>query len=189
MSSARRSHRVSERSSFLLLVAKDMLSAGVFPAGSVAIREERIPLVARAYFHLSDSYKSLRIKEDHFTELSKIAALQCVAIMKIEPFYSLDPTNAVNMAQAKPNELFAIYAASIVIKVPINEAVKEDFMFRLLDIMSGCDSLTLEGYRNRDNLEDYDDIDDFLLQLDPQDMVIIDCLICLFEMLEGSHAP
>jgi hypothetical protein len=77
--------------------------------------ERRFPLISEGYFLLNQAYKGWRLPDGHFTKHPKIAALQCVVISRLQPFFPLQfPVDQMEVGAIKCNEIFACsYALGI----------------------------------------------------------------------------
>jgi hypothetical protein len=183
--------RIAERATFLRDIANDLFAGGVFDEKKILLRGGRLPLLAQAYFILNECYKNWRIAPGHFTEIPKIAALQSLAILTLEPFRPIDNTNVVTVAEARCNEIFALAAAGAVLGFPINPdvSVKRDFWLRLLDILSSAQCQTLEPFRVDANMQLLLSMEHYYRTVNELDKPIINCLICIFELLSDKFRP
>lgn len=179
---------VSERSDLLRDIAQVLLANGALPANRLIFRQGRIPLLTRGYFLLNSAYKDWRIRDGHFTERPKIAALQCMAITRFEPFTPIDPTNAVEVAEIRCNEIFACsYAMGILEKTLVpNTPKKIDFWLRLLDIMSEARVETLEPYIVDINHDIKRPLSEYRMQIHPADKLVLNSLISIFGLISGE---
>jgi hypothetical protein len=188
--------RVSQRAQLLLEHAKDMVSAGTLPADLVDMREYRFKNISEGYFLLNEAYKSWRISDGHNTERPKIAALQCVAIARYQPFFPLvHPVNEADPAAAKPNEMFALSYALGILEIDFvpNSPARRDFWLRLLDVISSASAQTLEGYSNDQTHQIDQPLENYVRQMrekkiHPDDRAAISSLICIFELLSAKRA-
>jgi hypothetical protein len=179
---------VSERSNLLREIAQLMLDSGVLPPDRIILRQGRIPLLTRGYFLLNRAYKDWRIPDGHFTERPKIAAIQCMAIARFEPFTPVFPNNAVNIAEYRCNEIFACsYAMGILGKsfVP-NTPEKIDFWLRLLDVISEATVETLEPYIVDVNHEIKRPLAEYTMPIHPADKLVLNSLISIFELISDK---
>ena len=69
--------------------------------------------------------------------------------MTFEPFRPVYLDNTKTVAEAKCNEIYALNCAATVLGFPIDPGtnVKDDFWYRLLDVLSAAGCQTLEAFR------------------------------------------
>jgi len=177
--------RIGERVALIRDIADDALKSGLLPADKIVLRGIRIPLLVSGYFLLNAAYKKWRIKEGHYTEPPKIAALTCLSIMTFVPFRPLDPDNVTTITEARCNEIFALECASVLVGVPI-QAGRENTYRRVLDILAECRSETLEAYRVDQNMQVARPLPDYDLAILPADHFKINSMITILECLSGK---
>jgi hypothetical protein len=140
---------ISERTDLLLEHARDLLNSNSIPNDRVILAEQRIRLVAEAYFLLNRAYKDWRMPDGHYTGLPKIAALQSVVIARIQPFFpSKFPVDEADVGIIKCNEIFAFsYGMGILEKSFMPDTPEKiDFWLRLLDVITSSSCETIEPY-------------------------------------------
>jgi hypothetical protein len=176
---------VRERESFFEELANDLIANEILPDKDIIFWSGRIPLLVRAYFIINESYKNWRMAEGHNTETPKIAALQCFAIKAISPFVPLRPQNVRTVAEARCNEIFALYAAAGILGVKIEDGknIKSDLWIRFMDIISRVEAHSLEPLVVDVNMQiDRDDME-YVTDIDTSDRETLDVLITIFELL------
>lgn len=178
--------RINKRAPALLKIAEALVTDSALPEANIMLWPARIPLVARAYFILNETYKNWRIEDGHRTEEPKIAALQSMAIMSIPPFRPRDPTNVTTIAAARCNEIYALAAASSVIRTDIDRGTN-NFYLRLLDVLSDARSETLEPFVVDIGLGIDQDFAHYVRTVHPSDKPMINSLITIFELLSGAR--
>jgi len=184
-------NRLERRIQFFQEIAEESFINGIFPEDIILLRRSRIPLVVRGYFILNQCYKNWRIKDQHWTEVPKIAALQSIAIMTFEPFRPLHLDNVTTVAEAKCNEMYAVHCAAAILGVPINPeiSVKRDFWLRLLDVLTDARCQTLEPFRIDINLQISRPDSDYHRVIHDIDRPVINSLISIFELLSDKFKP
>jgi hypothetical protein len=175
----------SERADVLKEIADDLISSGRLPDDEIIFREKRIHLIVNAYFILNHAYKKWRIDDGHFTQNEKIAALFSVAIMTFKPFRPLDPEKVTTRAQLKANEIYALELASVIINASLrpNPDVSSNSMRRIMDILSGIYSQTLEAYVQDVNYQCAKKTTEYDLDFHESDKLPVDSLITIYELL------
>jgi hypothetical protein len=159
----------------------------------VDLREHRFKHICEGYFLLNRAYKDWRIQDGHFTELPKIAALQCLTISRYQPFFPLKtPVDEKDIRQAKPNEMFACSYALGILEVDFQPDTpeKKDFWLRLLDVISNVSIQTLETYTTDKNLRINQPLEHYERQIKsihPDDKPGISSLICIFELMSKKR--
>lgn len=176
---------IADRIRLLTEIARDLLNRGILPEGRLILREARIALAVRGYFLLNRAYKDWRIPDGHFTERPKIAALQCTTIARLQPFLPINPLNAVDVAEARCNEILACtYALSILeVEFKPNTPEKIDFFLRLLDIISKATVETIEPFLVDVNHQIERPLDEYTLAIHSGDKLVINSLISIFELI------
>ena len=183
---------ISERTKLLLEHARELLNSGAVPSRHVELAEHRIQLTSESYFLLNRAYKGWRMPDGHFTELPKIAALQCVTISRLQPFFPLQiPVDEANVGIIKCNEIFACsYALGILERdFHPNTPEKIDFWLRLLDVISGTTAETIEPYIVDKKLEINKPLEQYnhtITSVLEQDKLGINSLISIFELLSAK---
>jgi hypothetical protein len=182
--------REKERAEFLIGIANDLQSSGALPSTSIILRLERVKLATHAYFILNDAYHRWRIEEGHFTQPPKIAALQSLCIMRVQPFRLAHPANATTIAEARSNEIFSLAAAGAILQVNVGTltAARIDQWLRILDILSRVNCETIEQVIATVNMQIKRDRHDYSLSILEQDKPHIDVLITIFELLRDNAA-
>jgi hypothetical protein len=130
--------------------------------------------------------------DGHYTELHKIAALQCAVISRIQPFFPLEfPVTEPTVGIVKCNEIFALSYALGILELDLQPTTpqKTDFWLRLLDVISNSATETIEPYIEDQKLQ----ITKNLAQYDAsigavhdRDKPAISSLICIFELLSDK---
>jgi len=184
---------ITDRTKLLLDHAKELIAAGTLPAGVVEIREHRFKHICEGYFLLNWAYKDWRIEDGHFTELPKVAALQCLTISRYQPFFPLKtPVDEANIVELKPNEIFAFsYALGILgVEFEADTPEKIDFWLRVLDVISTARIQTLETYSVDKSAKISQPLSyyrDQITSIHPDDKGTISALICIFELMSKKR--
>ena len=180
---------ISERTALLLEHARELLNSGAVPKGRVELAEHRIPLVSEGYFLLNRAYKEWRIRDGHFTELPKIAALQSVVIARLQPFFPLQfPVDETDVGIIKCNEIFAFsYAMGILARdFKPDSHEKIDFWLRLLDVITSSSCETIEPYIVDKKIQIDRPLNEYIRSVSSvldRDKPAINSLTCIFELL------
>ena len=181
--------RVKERADFLSEIAQGLVKPSILSGDLIVLRLGRVPVLARAYFILNECYKAWRIEEKHFTEYPKIAALTCMAIMKILPFRPMHPGSVKTVGEARCNEIFALNCAAAILGIPIDpdNDIKKDFWLRLMDVLNHTDCRTLDRFVFDVNNGKERELKDYVQNLHDQDKLPLNSLITIFEVLCDKH--
>jgi hypothetical protein len=169
------------RKKFLGDVANLLIKGGALADSEVVFLDNRMKLIAEAYFLLNEAYKTWRIEKNHNTQPPKIAALTCLAILELQPFLPKDPKNAKSIQQAYANEMFALACALAILGVPLKKTT--DTYLRLLDVLSECACETIQQYIVDRRANNDRELSTYKLRVNDKDKFAIDCLITVFEML------
>ena len=183
---------ISERASLLRDVARELLDSGTLPSDRVVLREPRIRLLTQGYFLLNKAYKNWRLPPGHSNEKIKIAALQAVTIARFQPFLPLDPTNAKSLGEARCNEIFAlVYGLGMLeCKLMLDSPAKTDLWLRVLDIIATAGTLeTLDPFIADINERTLRPLEDYAFALNPNDELVINSLISIFELVANMPDP
>jgi hypothetical protein len=177
--------REAQREEFLIGIARDLQSSGILPEARLALREGRVRLATRSYFVLNEAYHRWRIEEGHYTQPPKIAALQSLCIMRIEPFRLIEPGNALTTAEARPNEIYAVAVASAILGIPINKQGQEktDQWLRILDLWSSYTCESIESIIQDAEYQISRNRTDYRINILDVDMPRINSLVTIFELL------
>lgn len=177
--------RQKERAEFLVEIARDLQASGVLPQNRLALREARVRLATHSYFALNDAYHRWRIEDGHNTQPPKIAALQCLCIMRIEPFGLVEPDNAQTISEARPNEIFALSVAAGILGFSVDDFSKEklDQWLRILNLLSEVTCESIEPVIQDAAYEIKREIKEYNLVIFDVDKYKIDMLVTLFELL------
>jgi hypothetical protein len=172
---------ITKRAKFLRTIGDSIITKKVISDKNVIFKTNKIKLVTEGYFLLNEAYKKWRIKNNHNTQAPKIAALTCMAIGTFQPFVPTNPANAKTIQQARCNEIYALACASVIIGMPLLKD-KKDIYFRLLDVLSKCDSETIQPYLLDKSLSNDRELKTYKFEIHETDKLQIDSLITIFEM-------
>jgi hypothetical protein len=180
---------IEERARLLIDVAHSLIESGPLAVDGLILRESHVRAAARAYFLLNRAYKDWRLPDGHFTEKPKIAALQCIAIARIQPLLPPQPDNVTSVAQYRCNEIFALtYALGILEQeLSLDCAGKIDLWLRILDIIAGSSAETIEPYLVDVHYQIIRPLEEYKLEILPQDKIGINSLITIFELIGKKH--
>jgi hypothetical protein len=181
---------IDERAGFLNEVAETLFAGGAFSHDRILYKAGRIPYLTRGYYLLNEAFKVWRMEPDHRTEPYKVAALLSMSIATFQPVVPIFAADAQTRTEARPNELYALACASVVLGTTINPNDPEtrDFWLRILDILKDAVSATIEPYRVDVGLESARPLSDYKLVLQDVDKPKINALVCLFELIGGKVA-
>lgn len=175
----------TERAALLVDIARDLQDSGALPRDRIVLREARIAYAVHAYFVLNDAYHRWRIEDGHNTQPAKIAALQCLCIIRFVPFRLLEPDNAETVAEAKCNEIFCMAIAAALLGIEIRELTteKRDQYLRILDLLTAFECETIEPVIQATNYQIKRERNEYNLAILEADKPKIDAIITIFELL------
>lgn len=180
---------ISERLHLLTDLAHETIANGTLPASVVVLRPHRLKYACEGYWLLNRAYKDWRIPDGHFTEKPKIAALQCITIVRYQPFFPLTmPVDTADVTQIKCNEIYALIYALGILETSFNPDTPEkiDLWLRILDVISAAKAYTLDPYSADQNFQinrPLQEYDTSIGDINPEDKPIISALISIFELL------
>lgn len=177
--------RFNERKQYLTELAERLVKPSILRGDMIVLRLGRMPHLTTAYFLLNDAYKARHMKPGHNTEIPKIAALTCVAIMKILPFRPQNLNNVKTDGELYCNELYALNCISGILGVPVEAdgSLKQDFWRRLLKTLNSVECRTLDPFvfdLNNNRVKNYGA---YALTFSDADENITNTLIAICELL------
>jgi hypothetical protein len=177
--------RESERAGYYTQIAHDLQTLGVLPPERIYLRPERVKVAVRAYFILNEAYHKWRIEDGHNTLAPKIAALQCMCFVEIEPFGLLEPNNAQTIGEARANAIYALACACSILGVKANDVQgqNKDQWLRILDVLRMCRCDTIQMFIEDINMSIQKTFDEYDLKIVESDKFNINTLITIFELL------
>lgn len=178
----------TERYDFLMEIANDLQDADVLPRSAIVLRGARLKLATHSYFVLNDAYHRWRIEDGHYTQPPKIVALQCLCVLRMQPFLPLDFRDVHSVAEARANEIFCLAYACAVLGVDMNELSvdSKDRWLRILDILNRSNCETIELVVETANQRIIRKRNEYHLAIIDSDKAYIDALITIFELLSDN---
>ena len=177
--------REAERVDLLVEIARDLQSNGTLPEPNIILNEARVRLATKAYFVLNDAYHRWRIEPGHNTQPPKIAAMQALCIIRVQPFRVLYPDNATTIAEARPNEIFALAIAMAILKIDMQDSgdEKTNQRLRILELLCAYECDSFEAVIEDANYRFHRERKDYNCNILDVDKPKIDSLITIFELM------
>jgi hypothetical protein len=181
--------RVNDRVAFLLGIAEKLFDSKVLDKQKVFLNSHRIRICAEGYFLLNHAYKKWRMPKSHNTEMPKVAAMQSMTIVRIQPLIPFDTKNVASRYEAQCNEIFALAVADALLEIETqhnDDPKMKNFYLRLLDFIAESSTETIETFLVDKSLSNNKPLKDYKLEIHPKDQDRTNGLITIFELMAPS---